>query len=128
VHKSGVQSTLAEKIGRYRKAQQMSLTELARRADVSRSYLYQIESGESSPTLKVLKSLATALGVRVSDLVGEEKRLNIPESLERFAAEYNIEPGDLEMLAQINYRGRRPTTPEEWRVLWRVIKATVGEE
>lgn len=105
----------------------MGLTELARLAGVSRSYLYQIESGESSPTVGVLKSVATALGVRVADLVDEEEPLPIPESLKSFAREDNIEPGDLKMLAQINYRGRRPDTPEEWRLLWRVIKASVGQ-
>jgi len=74
-----------------------------------------------------LKSIATKLGVRVSDLLDEENALEIPESLEKFAQEDNIKPGDVKMLAQIHYRGRRPRTLAEWRLLWRLIKATIGE-
>ena len=123
-----LQSALGRTIRRYREDQHMRLTELARLAGVSRSYVYQIENGQSSPTVGVVKSIATALGVRVADLVDEDDPLRIPESLKSFAEEDNIEPGDLKMLAQINYRGRRPDSPEEWRLLWRVIRASAGEE
>jgi transcriptional regulator with XRE-family HTH domain len=128
VQKSGIQLTLGEKIRRYRKAQHMGLTELARRTGISRSYLYQIESDESSPTVGLLKSVATALGARVSELLDEHEPSAAPTSLQEFAEEDDIKEGDVAMLAQINYRGRHPTTPEEWRLLWRVIKATLGEE
>ena len=123
-----IRSTVGRRIKEYREGQRIGLTELARLTDVSRSYLYQIESGESSPTARILKSIARALGVTVSDLLDEEYPLEIPESLEKFAEEDNIEPGYVRMLAQIHHRGRQPNTPEEWRLLWRLIRATIGEE
>ena len=128
MERGGIRSTVGRRIKEYREEQGIALAHLAKRAGISRSYLYQIESGESSPTAGILKSIATKLGVRVSDLLDEENSFPIPESLQEFAHQYNIPPGDLKMLAQINYRGRQPDTPEEWRVLWRVIKATIGEE
>lgn len=128
MRKNKVESTLGKKVRQYRKDQQIGLTELARRAGISRSYLYQIESGESSPTVPVVKSLATALGATIGDLVDGEERASIPDSLRAFAQEDDVKAGDLEMLARINYRGKRPDTAEEWRLLWRVIKASVGKE
>ena len=128
MERRGAQPTLGKKVRHYREAQQMGLTELARMAGISRSYLYQIENGESSPTVGVVKSLATALGATLSDLVDEHQPPTVPESLREFAEQNGINAGDVEMLAQINYRGRRPATAEEWRLLWRVIKASVGEE
>ena len=122
-----IRSAVGRKIRRYREEQGIALAELAKEAGISRSYLYQLESGESSPTVGILKSIATKLGVRVSDLLDEENSLEIPESLKKFAQEDNIKPGDVKMLAQIHYRGRRPRTLEEWRLLWRLIKATIGE-
>jgi len=128
VERGRIRSTVGRRIKEYREKQGIALADLAKRAGISRSYLYQIESGESSPTAGILKSIATKLGVRVSDLLDEENSFPISESLQEFARQYNIPPGDLKMLAQIKYRGRQPDTPEEWRVLWRVIKATIGEE
>lgn len=44
---------------------------LAKRAKVSRSYLAAIEAGhKKNPSLVVLRKLAKALGVRVTELLG----------------------------------------------------------
>ncbi|MCA2190404.1 helix-turn-helix domain-containing protein [Nonomuraea cavernae] len=51
----------------------LSLNELASRSEVSRSMISDIERGTKLPTVLVLARLATALGVTVSRLLGEEQ-------------------------------------------------------
>ena len=45
--------------------------ELAARADVSRPFISQMESGNYSPSLKTAQALAKALGCTVDDLIRE---------------------------------------------------------
>ena len=60
--------------------------------------------------------------------MGEEPRTaNIPDSLRQFAAEAGLESAEVRMLAQIEYRGKKPQTKEEWRAIYSVIKGIVGE-
>jgi transcriptional regulator with XRE-family HTH domain len=54
-----------------RRAKGWSQTRLARESGVSQTYISDLEAGRSNPTVPVLKRLAAALGVRVSDLIGE---------------------------------------------------------
>jgi len=56
-----------------RETQGISLTELARQSGVSRAYLYLVENGDSQPTLRKLKPIATVLGVTLHDLLGNEE-------------------------------------------------------
>jgi len=48
-----------------------SLSELARRAGVSKGALSQLEAGQANPTVETLWALAQALGVPFSDLTAE---------------------------------------------------------
>ena len=53
------------------RGQRMTQDQLAKRAKVSRSYLAAIEAGhKKNPSLDVLKRLAKALGVPVTELLG----------------------------------------------------------
>ena len=116
------------RIKQMREKKGWSLTELAQRAHISRSYLYQIERGASAPTEEKVRQLATALGALPSELLGEEPpTANIPESLRQFADEARLESAEVLMLAQIEYRGKKPQTKEEWRAIYAVIKGIVGE-
>jgi len=56
-------------IRRYRQQRGWSLSELARRSGVSKSYIHEIERCRSQPTIAIIDSLAAALGVCVSDLL-----------------------------------------------------------
>ena len=51
----------------------ISLDEVSRLAGVSKSMLSQIERGQANPTVAVVWRLATALGVPLGELLGEEK-------------------------------------------------------
>jgi transcriptional regulator with XRE-family HTH domain len=121
-------SNIGAKIRELRQKRGLSLSELAERAHISRSYLHQLESGESSPTEEKIRALATALGVLVSELMGEKDEAMIPQSLEEFATRDNIPSADVRMLAALNYRGKQPTTVEQWRTLYRIIRATLDTE
>jgi len=105
-----------------------SYSELARKSGVSRSYLYRIEAGKSSPTEDKLRSIANALGVSITDLLEGAKataEIDMSETLRSFVLKENLPPADVEMLAKLKYRGKQPTTEEQWRILYRVIKATL---
>jgi transcriptional regulator with XRE-family HTH domain len=122
---------LGEKIKRLREERGMPLSKLARRSGVSRGYLHLIEKGESSPTEEKLAAIAAALGVLISDLVGELKDdpfSDIPDSLKEFAKARNLPSSDVAMLNRISYRGKRPTTVAEWQVLYAVIKDMLDKD
>ncbi len=105
-----------------------SLSQLAETAKISRSYLAQIESGESIPTQAKIIQLANAFGALPSELLGETpENINIPQSLKNFAQAANLGSADIQMLARIEYRGNRPNTEEEWKAIYSVIKGMLGE-
>jgi transcriptional regulator with XRE-family HTH domain len=54
-----------------RKLAKLSLRELAALTDVSNAYLSQLERGRHSPSIKVLKSLATAFNLSAETLLGQ---------------------------------------------------------
>ncbi len=115
---------IGETIRHLREKKGWSLTALAERAGVSRSYLYQIEQGESTPTEDKIQKLAGALGARPSELLGEQiVSPVIPQSLQQFADEAKLGSAEIQMLAQIEYRGRRPSTSAEWKAIYAMIKA-----
>lgn len=62
--------TFGERLVRLRTAWGFSLTDLARESGTSRSYLYQLESGESEPTIGMLAKLCAACGVTPNAMLG----------------------------------------------------------
>ena len=71
---------LGELIRKQRQQMELTLRDLAERANVSNPYLSQIERGLHEPSVRVLKSLANALNVSAETLLaqaglleGEEK-------------------------------------------------------
>jgi transcriptional regulator, XRE family len=55
-----------------REAKNMTQTELSVRSGVSQTYISDLEAGKKQPTIPIVKKLAAALGVSVSELLGEE--------------------------------------------------------
>ena len=51
----------------------LSQAGLAARCNVTQQFVQQIESGKRTPSLKVAKRIAAALGVTVDYLIGEKK-------------------------------------------------------
>ena len=118
--------SIGARVKKLRKEKDWSLSELARRAGIARSYLFRIEEGKSSPTYEKIRALAGALGALPSELFGEQPP-TVPTSLQQFAKEENLGSAEVQMLAQIEHRGNKPDSPEEWRAIYSVIKAMTEE-
>lgn len=125
--------SLAKSLKKHRLEAQLSLSEVARRAQISKAYLSQLEHGDSKqPSYSVLARIATALGVSVAELTGGEppsrnwnEADRVPSSLRRFAEEADIPSGDVKMLSTIHFRGRRPREASDWAHIYETIKRTV---
>lgn len=116
-----------ENVRTERKKQGYSQEDLAEKVDISRTYLSQIEQGRAQNlSLRLAQRLSTVLGIKSpyqEDNEGEEKdEEDIPQSLREFAEEDGLPPEDVRMLAGIEYRGERPQDPQQWRILYNVIK------
>lgn len=69
--------TVGEVIAEFRKKKGISQEVLSGLADIGRTHLSAIERGERKPTLETLYRIATALDVKMSDIIIEiEKRLS----------------------------------------------------
>jgi quercetin dioxygenase-like cupin family protein/ribosome-binding protein aMBF1 (putative translation factor) len=63
------ESDVGRMIRQQRKARQLTLAQLAELANVSTSYVSQVERGVANPTLASLKTLSSALGITVGSLL-----------------------------------------------------------
>ena len=63
--------TVGKRIKEIRKKKKLTLRELSKKADISISFISDIENGRSNPSLERLKSIAAALDTPVSVLLGE---------------------------------------------------------
>ena len=127
---------LSDQIRRRRLEQELTLTQLARLAKVSKGYLSQLESSSEGPrpSADVLYRIAFALGTTIGDLLereastATEQPLQIPPGLREFAASANLSQDDIAMLAQIRYRGKQPALPEDWRFLYESIQRIIRDD
>jgi transcriptional regulator with XRE-family HTH domain len=55
-----------------RTKQKFTQAELSRRSKVSQTYISELEANKKQPTYPILKKLAAALGVSISELIGEQ--------------------------------------------------------
>lgn len=60
-------------IKRLREGKNITLRELARKLNISASFLSQIETGKASPSLVTLKNIADSLQATVGSLIGEDQ-------------------------------------------------------
>ncbi|MCD7033174.1 helix-turn-helix domain-containing protein [Metabacillus sp. GX 13764] len=64
---------IGQRIRKYRKERKLSLSELADRAGVAKSYLSSIERNlQSNPSVQFLEKVSAVLGVSVNTLLNEE--------------------------------------------------------
>lgn len=121
---------LGDRIRRYRRQKELSLSELADRAGISKGYISNLErnSETTRPSANTLFAIAKALGVTMADLHGHEPVVTaaegIPKSLREFAEAENLPESDIRMLAAIEFRGERPRTKERWRYIYDAIRVS----
>jgi len=66
---SDIQSAVGERIAKLRKAKGFTQDQFAEATGLNRTHLYRLETGQQSMTLKTLKLIADALGVRATQLL-----------------------------------------------------------
>jgi transcriptional regulator with XRE-family HTH domain len=125
---SGRLPWLGPRLRAARLAQGIGLAELAAAAQISRSYLHELETADSAqrpvPTATVLLRLAQRLGTSIGELVEEHPRQlsegespAIPPGLLQAANEAGLGEGDVRQLARIRFRGEQPRSVERWKFL-----------
>lgn len=127
-----------------------SLSALAEEAGIAKSYLLKLERGEvENPGLATLGAIVKKLNTTLSDLLGPTPasvkkgstvRENgagydpstMPEGLKEFLTllekrgEYV--PADVKRsLSQIQFRGKRPQSPDDWRFIYEAVKRSVSK-
>ena len=131
---------LAENIKRIRLQKQMSQPTLAKVADVSKGYIYMLESeGVKNPSLDILHKIANALDCTIAELIGQprvattQEQPEIAEGLRKFARQRKragepLSEEDILNLARIQFRGKRPETVDDWTYVYEFFKRTFGGE
>lgn len=109
-----------------RKREDFRQEDLAKKVGISRTYLSQIEQGRATNlSLRLASALSTTLGI---DPPAEDDEAEaIPPSLKAFAEEEDLPQADVDMLKGLVYRGERPKEKSQWRILYNLIKTTIGE-
>ena len=125
--------SLSQKIRQLREEKGLSLNKLAETAGVSKAYLSQLENNVSKqPSAEVLFKIASALGTTIADLLDKPVRVytedlrEVPKGLRELIDEHgetlDIREEDVKMLMNIQYRGKQPTTAEDWEHVLRTIR------
>jgi XRE family transcriptional regulator, master regulator for biofilm formation len=83
------------KLKQIREEKGISLRELGKKADISHTYIYNIEKGVKRGNPEIYAKLATALGVSVADFFTEDKK-EVPEELKREGVEWIVYGKELE--------------------------------
>ena len=122
--------SLAKKIRDERKKAGLTLDELAEAAEISKTYLWELEqdeSGQKRPSADVLLKIANALSLTIADLMGlpsvrvQQETVNLPKSLNEFRQQQlklgnKLTEKDLQELAGMKFRGGEGTsrTADDW--------------
>ena len=139
----GAQSkSFAERLRHFRESAGLSLDELADRAKISKTYLWELEkdkAGEKKPSADVLLRIASALSVTIADLlalptvkVDQGAAVELAPSLREFRdrmakLKTPLSEQDLHDLAVMKFRGAQPQTANEWHQLYLALIASTGK-
>jgi transcriptional regulator with XRE-family HTH domain len=133
--------SLAKRLRSHRESKGLSLDELASRAKISKTYLWELEkdtAGDKKPSADVLLRLATVLSVTIADLLAlpsvqvQNRSIEVSASLGMFR-ERMVHLGtplsemDLRDLASMKFRGGQPQSADEWHQLYLTLLRTAGK-
>ena len=131
--------SLAERLRKLRDDKGMSLDELAIKAQISKTYLWELErdtSGTKKPSADVLMRISKALSTTLADLLSiasiqiEAVTIEVPPALQDFQGRMAnqgtpLTPEDVRDLALMKFRGGQPQTADEWHQLYLVMVNTL---
>ena len=124
--------SLAKKIREERNKAGLTLDELADKAGLSKTYVWELEQddeGVKRPSADVVLKIANALSLTIADLMGlptvkvQKESISIPKSLIEFKDQQllmgnKLSDKDLRELAGMSFRGGQPRTAEGWFALY----------
>ncbi len=113
-----------------RKDLDLTQSELAVQARISRNYVSLIERGEArNVSVNVLHGLAAALATTPVELSGQAgwTDTKISPALRELALKEDLSFDVVDRLARIPMRGREPQTAEEWQKLYDSVRPFLQE-
>jgi len=140
--RQGETVSLAKRLRQERNRAGLTLDQLADRAGISKTYLWELEqdkAGAKKPSADILLRIAQALSITIADLMGlpsvrvDDENVIIPPSLIEFRdmmAEQMKQPitdEELRDLAATRFRGGQPRTKEAWYQLYVTLRSTSGQ-
>lgn len=128
--------SLAKRIHEERERAGFTLEQLADKADLSKTYLWELEkdtNGIKKPSADVLLRIAEALSITIADLLAlpavrvDETNVNLAPSLIEFRdwmkkIKEPLSEDDMRDLATMRFRGGQPKTKDDWYDLYRLMK------
>ena len=130
--------SLANKITELREKAGLSLDDLAKKAAISKTYLWELEkdqSGTKKPSADILLRIASALSTTIAVLLDlptvkvKEIPVEIPAALQQLQERLKsqgtpLTPQDLRDLVTMQFRGGQPQTVDEWNQLYLTLLST----
>ncbi|HHX86771.1 MAG TPA: helix-turn-helix transcriptional regulator, partial [Firmicutes bacterium] len=93
-----------KKIRKLRKQRSYTLAELAQKANLSASYLSELERGNKQPSIKTIEKLATALNVHPSEIVHtREPSISVGDRIRLYRQEQDLTLTELATLTGLSY-------------------------
>ena len=134
--------SLAKRLRQIRESKDLSLDDVAKRANISKQYVWELEkdtAGEKKPSADVLVRIANALSVTIADLLAlptvqaTEGEVELPKSLQEFRDRMKtlrtpLSDEDLGDLAAMKFRGGQPETADEWHQLYLSLVTTTPKK
>jgi transcriptional regulator with XRE-family HTH domain len=128
--------SLAKRIREERERAGLTLDQLAEKAELSKTYLWELEKdtkGTKKPSADVLLRIAQALSITIADLLAlpavrvADTNVNLSPSLIEFRdwmkkIKEPLSDEDLRDLATMRFRGGQPKTKDDWYDLYRLMK------
>lgn len=129
------ENNLASRLRKIRDDRGLSLDDVAGRAKISKTYLWELErdtAGAKKPSADVLLRIAQALSTTLAELLAlamvkaPEGPVELPPSLRDFRDRMagQLTPQDLQDLAAMKFRGAQPQTADEWHQLYLLLMNT----
>lgn len=125
---------LGENIRFLRAGKGWTLSDLARQSGISKAYISDLENGSAGrPNIQYVYSIARALDTTLQELlegtvtfdVQEQSdttaAVELPPGLAELKEELNLTDSELNRLATIHFRGKRPRDKEGWRYLIKTL-------
>ena len=130
----GSHLSVGQRIRKFRADRGMSLNMLSDQSGVSKGYLSNLENSPDGgrPSAESLYVIAKALGVTMSDLLGRKLLVeqgtlsDVPDELRQFGRDAALPETDIQMLANIRFRGEQPRAKERWEYIYNAIKLSAG--